>query len=96
MALATLGFIVERVELFLMRSRGMELESELSRITVWIPRLFFALGGVVAVIGAWEFFRDRRRITVGDISRSPLLDSLIIATLVVVLLISIFFVLPGP
>jgi hypothetical protein len=50
----------------------------------------------VAVIGTWEFFRERRRITVGDMSRSPLLDSLIIATLIIVLIISILFLLPGP
>jgi putative membrane protein len=95
-ALATLGFIVERVELFLMRRGGVSLDEGLSIVTVWIPRLFFALGGIVAIIGTWEFFHERHRITVGDMSRSPLLDFLIIAILIVVLIISILFLLPGP
>lgn len=79
-----------------MRDQELELGTDISVSATWILRLFFALRGLVVVIGTWEFFRDRIPITVGDISRSPLLDSLIIATLIIVLLISIVLLLPGP
>lgn len=93
LTLVTLGFIVERVELFLHQAGG---RSETAAaiypsIASWIPPLFFVLGGVVIVFGTLDFFGDRRRIRTGDMARSNLLDSLVVATLVVLVLSALVF-----
>lgn len=95
LTLVTLGFIVDRVELFLHQA-GARPETAAGiypSIVGWIPPLFFVLGGVVSVFGTLDFFGDRRRIRSGDMARSNLLNSLVVATLIVLVLSAFVFLL---
>ena len=96
LTLVTLGFIVERIELFL-RETGREAGvsgGAFSPIAGWIAPLFFVLGALVTLFGTLDFFGDRRRIRLGDMARSNLLDALVIATLIVVVVSALLFLFP--
>jgi uncharacterized membrane protein YidH (DUF202 family) len=93
LTLATLGFIVERIEIFLSQA-GEPVETvpgSLPPIAYWIPPAFFVLAAMVTVFGTLDFFGDRRRIRDGDMARSNLLDSLVFATLIVLVLSTLVF-----
>lgn len=96
LTLVTLGFIVERIELFLSETGRVSgtPTGAIPSIAGWIPPLFFVLGAAVTVFGTLDFFGDRRRIRLGDMARSNLLDALVIATFIVVVLSALLFLSP--
>ncbi len=58
-ALVSLGFVVERLDLFLKPVSGHTADAP--GALPWAPRIIFALGCLTIVTATWEFFADRRR-----------------------------------
>lgn len=94
LALVTLGFVVERVDLFLARSRGRSM-SELTSELRFAPMVIFGLGALTIGVATWEFFADQRRIDRKQPRGSWLLVTLIIMTLVSVVVIAGLLVIPA-
>ncbi len=92
LAFITLGFVMHRFELFVKQTAPAN-ASEPSGILVWIPLLFFLLGGVLVALGTWEFFRVRKEINEGRWVGLPIIrDALIITTLISLLAVLVIFV----
>jgi len=97
LALITLGFVVERFDLFLAKLTGSEQAPTLPEMVRWLPVVFFALGGVIIALAAWEFFRNRVRIHYGRPSnRLELRDAMILVIVGFVLVVSVLFLLARP
>lgn len=95
LALITLGFVVQRFDLFL-RGAG-DGSAELPALATWVPVLFFVLGGVIIALGTLEFFRARRTIS-REVGGHPggIRGALIVTTLVFLLVVSFIFVISRP
>ncbi len=91
----TLGFVVERLDLFLARASD-GTSGGVGTVLQWAPLLIFGLGSVTIGIATWEFFADRRRIAAERRRGSQLLVALVLLTLVLVLLIAVLLWSPGP
>jgi uncharacterized membrane protein YidH (DUF202 family) len=80
LGMISLGFVVERVDLFLARASGA------ARVAVpvlrWAPLLIFGMGTLMIIIATWEFVADGRRIASGRDRRSVLRSALVWMTLV--------------
>ena len=94
LGMITLGFVVERLDLFLARSQEMGTQA-VSGILVWAPLIIYLTGSVTICVATWEFFRDRSRIAAEEGRKSWLLFALIFLVLVFVLLIALLLWLPG-
>jgi putative membrane protein len=95
LALITLGFVVQRFDLFLTGAGGGN--GDLPPLATWVPVLFFVLGGVIILLGTIEFFRARRTIA-HETGGHPagIRAALIVTTLVFLLLVSVIFVVSRP
>jgi putative membrane protein len=93
LALITLGFIVERVDLFVAKSTG-ESPAEMASELRFAPMVIFALGAITVAIATWEFFADQRRIDEERPRGSRLQMALIVMTLVSIIVIAALLVLP--
>jgi uncharacterized membrane protein YidH (DUF202 family) len=87
LGMISLGFVVERVDLFLARMGG-DTAPELPRLLSWAPLLIFAMGATMVVVASWEFFADRRNIARCEERRSPLRITLLLMTLVSLVVIA--------
>jgi putative membrane protein len=97
LALITLGFLVQRFELFLARVSAATTSRSLPALVTWVPMLFFLLGGIIIALGTWEFFRVRNEIgRGGHPRRTGLRDALVVTTLVFLLVVSILFAISKP
>ncbi|MCF7805084.1 MAG: DUF202 domain-containing protein [Candidatus Marinimicrobia bacterium] len=96
--LFTLGFIVERIELFLKNSAAREVADHFTDLpfsNMVIPLVFFALGGLIIIIATLEFFVDRRRLNEMEEESTRRLDVLIVSTLILLVVVAVLFLLPG-
>lgn len=94
LAMVTLGFVVERLDLFLARALGQS-PVELTPLLRWAPLLVFAVGAVMIVVATWEFFADRKRIGEGKSRASRLLDALVWLTLAAIVVLAILLLVPA-
>lgn len=95
LALTTLGFVVQRFELFVVHGGAPGDAPPL--LVTWVPLLFFVLGGLIVALGTWEFFRMRSAIRHGGgARRRRLRDALIITTLLFLLAVSGLFLISLP
>jgi len=85
LGLITLGFVVERLDLFVGGSSGGS-GAAAAPVLQWAPWLIYAMGGITIAVATWEFFSDRRKIAQEKTRGSRLLVALILLTLVIVLL----------
>ena len=93
LAFITLGFVVHRFELFVQGAADPSGEVG-TVVAVWVPLLFFALGGSLVALGTWEFFRVRKEVNAGHwIGITLIRDVLIITTLVSLLIVLGIFIL---
>lgn len=88
LGLITLGFVVERLDLFLARASDLP-PTGIDPVLLWAPLAIFGLGGVTIAIATWEFFADRRRIAAEQTRGSRLLVALVLTTLVSVVAIAV-------
>jgi inner membrane protein YidH len=93
LALITLGFVVERLDLFLRRALGVSAPAP-SPLIGWAPWLIYAMGGITIAVATWEFFSDRRKIAKETPRGSRLLVALILLILVSVLLVAVLLWMP--
>lgn len=94
LALITLGFVVQQFGAVM---QGNDPSGSLihlsSAVAVWVPLLFFLLGALMVVLGAWEFFRMRKVISQGRWGGLvSIRDALIVVTLAFMLIVLILFV----
>jgi hypothetical protein len=62
-----------------------------------VPILFFFLGGIIILLGTYEFFRVRYEVSQeGGFRKSHLRDVLVILTLLFLLAVSVIFVVAMP
>jgi uncharacterized membrane protein YidH (DUF202 family) len=95
LAFITLGFVAQRFDLLLDARQSQRLARRWP--SEWAPAIFFALGGVLVVLGAWEYFANRRRIESGEsVRRPPLRDALVIAAFVFLVLVAGLFLALRP
>lgn len=94
LGMVMLGFVVERLDLFLASSRGIG-PKELPDILLWAPLVIYCMGGVTIFVATWEFFSDRRQIMAEVKRDSRLLFALILLILVFVLIIALILWLSG-
>jgi uncharacterized membrane protein YidH (DUF202 family) len=94
LGLVTLGFVVERLDLFLADASGGP-PPDLAAVLLWAPLAIFGLGGLTIAVATWEFFADRGRIRALQPRRSRLLIALVLVTLVSVVVIAVLLWLPG-
>lgn len=94
LGLITLGFVVERLDLFVGQALGAAGNVE-APVLRWAPWLIYAMGGVTIAVATWEFFADRRKIMEERTRGSRLLVALILLTLVIVLLIAALLWIPS-
>jgi len=96
--LFTLGFIVERIELFLRDLGAGEDQFHFNNLPLShkiIPIVFFALGGIIIIIATWEFFLDRHRLNEMEQESTLRLDVLVVSTLILLVIVAVLFLLPG-
>jgi len=89
-ALVTLGFIVQRFDIFLNSMVGTNFKGrldEVHHVYEQIPLVFFILGAVIIAVATVEFFVDRRRINKSAKNTSIVLDVLIICLLVFIVIV---------
>jgi putative membrane protein len=97
LALITLGFVVQRFDLLVAGTVNSDVLSARAPLFDWVPVLFFVLGGLIVLLGAWSFFRRRHDIARGRSSlNSRLRDFLVVATLAFLLVVSALFVVWRP
>ena len=96
LALITLGFIVQRFDLFLLSSmsEAMDKAPELPAYVRIIPVFFFGLGGIMLAVATMEFFKDRRRINRRLPESTLQLDILILCTLAFLIFVTGVFLWP--
>jgi putative membrane protein len=95
LALITLGFVVQRFNLLLDARQSQRLAR--FGLVEWAPIVFFAFGGILAALGAWEYFSNRKRIESGETVRHPpLRDALVITALVFLVLVAGIFLVSRP
>lgn len=93
LALITLGFVVQRFDLLMRDLAEVEASVVPTGITVWVPLLFFILGGVLVALGSIEFYRVRREINRGHFGRIPWIrDALIMITQAFMLIVLVIFI----
>lgn len=93
LALITLGFVVQRFDLLMQELTNVEASVVPAGITLWVPLLFFTLGGVLVALGSLEFFRVRREINRGHFGRiSWIRDMLIVMTQAFMLIVLVIFI----
>ena len=92
-AFMTLGFVIERFHLVL---KGLGADSTVAAsplMRFWVPLSLFVLGAIVIALGAWEFLRVRREITINNwLGLARLRDTLIITVLVFLLFVMALFI----
>lgn len=97
LALITLGFFVQRFEAFLASTGFVKESARLSSMVVWVPILFFVLGGIIMISGTVEYFRVRREILREKEKKdSRIRDAMVVLTLVFLLAVSVIFVISMP
>jgi|GEM_PF-5391735 len=95
LAVVTLGFIVKRLELFLMSRGGVGWQESIPNAALWIPPFFYITGAIIMIFATLEFFRDRRRIRTGDTNTSVLLDTLIVLLLLAIVSVAVLLSVPN-
>jgi putative membrane protein len=94
LGLITLGFVVERLDLFLAKTAGLP-TSEVRGVLIWAPLVIYSMGCVTIAAATWDFFADRKHIAAERTRSSRVLVGLVLMTLVCVLLIAILLWVPG-
>ena len=96
LALITLGFVVQRFDLFLHAGIAAA-AGDIPRFPDYvriIPVVFFALGGIMLTVSTLEFFKDRRRINQRLPESTLQIDILILCTLVFLITVTVVFLWP--
>lgn len=93
LGMITLGFVVERLGLFLAQLQG-TIAQDLPNLLLWAPLAIYSMGAVTIGVATWEFFADRRRITQREHHESRLLFALILLLFVFVLTIAFILWVP--
>lgn len=94
LAFITLGFVVQRFDLLLSEKLAKQVSA---MITTWVPLLFFSLGGLMVLLGTWEYFRVRKEILDGEwVGKTWIRDVLIIMTLAFLMVVLMIFVIARP
>lgn len=93
LGMITLGFVVERLDLFLSKSAGLQ-PTEVRSFLLWAPLVIYGMGCVTIAAATWDFFASRRRIAHERPRDSRVLVGLVLATLVCVLLIAVLLWVP--
>lgn len=88
LAMVTLGFVVERLDLFLASATGSG-PIEISPLLRQAPLLVFGVGALMIVVATWEFFADRRRFEARRSRSSWLVDALIWLTLASIVIVAL-------
>ncbi|MFZ1863526.1 MAG: DUF202 domain-containing protein [Polyangiales bacterium] len=94
LGMITLGFVVERLDLFLARTAGLP-PPQVQGVLLWAPLVIYGLGCVTIAGATWEFFTDRKRIATEQPRGSSVLLALILMTLGCVVLIAVLLWFPG-
>jgi uncharacterized membrane protein YidH (DUF202 family) len=94
LGMITLGFVVERLDLFLDKTTGLT-PTEVRRVLLWAPLLIYGMGCITIAAATWDFFADRKRIADEQPRNSRILVGLVLATLVCLLLIAVLLWVPG-
>jgi putative membrane protein len=94
LGMITLGFVVERLDLFLARMSDTP-KPQVAGMLLWAPLMIYGLGCVTIAAATWEFFADRKRITAEEARGSCVLVALVLAMLVCVVLIAVLLWFPG-
>jgi len=93
-AFITLGFVVERFHLLLHAAGVPSAAASSGLLRTWVPLVLFLLGGLVIVLGTWEYFRVRRELVLGDwVGTTLLRDALIVAALVFLVVVLVIFMI---
>ncbi len=97
LALITLGFFVQRFEAFLANIGIVKGSERLASMVRWVPIFFFLLGGMIVVLGSYEYFKVRSQLRLErEETHSLLRDSLVVLTLAFLLAVSVIFIASMP
>jgi putative membrane protein len=94
LGLITLGFVVERLELFLARFQGTSAQ-KLPELFLCAPYVIYFMGIVTICVATWEFFADRREIMMEERRERRLMLVLIVLILMFIVFIALLLWLPG-
>lgn len=94
LGMVTLGFVIERLDLFLMRISD-SAPTTIPSVLRWTPLVVYSAGALVIAVATWEFFADRRRIEAESGRKSWLLMMLILMMLLSVVVVAVLLLLPG-
>lgn len=94
-ALVTLGFVVERLDLFLARSQ-VGSTPPVTGVLAWAPLAIYGLGSGTLIIATGEFFMNQARIRSEAPLRRRVIVGLVLMTFATLLLIALLLGLPAP
>lgn len=93
-AIITLGFLAERIDLFLARMEGVS-PFEALPYARWAPVVVLGMGAVLIATATWEYFADRRRIATETKRWTPPLTVLVAMMIASLLVVAALFYAPS-